>query len=93
MERRTLSEGAAESVRLEVLETAMVLAVLTMSVRSMSETVRVPEVERAALVSLRDAVLMLPVPIVMVGASLVPVTEMVMVLSAVVLALSVARMV
>ena len=47
-----------------------------MSVRSMSETVRVPEVERAALVSLRDAVLMLPVPIVMVGASLTGVTSM-----------------
>ena len=89
---RVASEGAAGSTRLEVPETARVLDVLTMFVRSMSETVRVPEVERAALVSERNAVLELPLPTVMVGESLVPITEMVMVLSAVVLALSVARM-
>jgi hypothetical protein len=45
MERTVLSEGAAGSKRLEVPEITSVLAVLTMSVRSISETVRVPEVE------------------------------------------------
>ena len=89
---RVASEGAAGSTRLEVPEMARVLDVLTMFVRSMSETVRVPEVERATLVSERNAVLELPLPTVMVGESLVPITEIVMVLSAVVLALSVARM-
>ena len=89
---RLLMEGAAGSFRLDVPEMASVEEVLTMFVRSISAMVRVPEVVRAALVSERDEVLELPGPTVMVGMSLVPVTEMVMVLSAVVLALSVARM-
>jgi hypothetical protein len=72
---RVASEGAAGSTLLEVPETARVLVVLTLSVRSMSETVRVPEVERAALVSVRNPVLELPVPTVMVGASLTAVIE------------------
>ena len=79
MERRVLSEGAAGSERSEVPETTIILEVFTMSVRSMSETVTVPDVERAVLVSTREAVLMSPAARVMAGASLVPVTVRVMV--------------
>ena len=91
MERSVLSEGAAGSERLEVPETTMVLEVLTRSVRSMSETVRVPEVERPALVSEREAVCELPEPTVMAGASLEPMTVIVTVSSALTPALSVTR--
>ena len=52
IDRRVLSDGAAGSVRLEVPDTTRVFEVLTMSVRSISETVRVPEVESVVLVSL-----------------------------------------
>ena len=90
---RSLSEGAVGSVRSEVPETTSAEAVETISVRSRSETVTVPEVERATLVSSKAAVLMLPEAMVMAGASLVPVTLIVMVWSVVAPALSVARMV
>ena len=76
MPSRLVSEEAEGSIRLEVPETARLMAVVTMSMPSMSDTVRVPEVARAALVSVRDAVLELPVPTVMVGASLLAFTVM-----------------
>ena len=74
MESRLLSEGAAGSVRFEVPVMVRLLDVSTMLVPSISETVRVPEVERAALVSERDEVLELLGPTVMVGASLTALT-------------------
>jgi hypothetical protein len=70
MERSSASEGAAGSLRLEVPETARVKAVLTMSVVSVSVTVRVPDVVSVVLVSETDAVFVLPVLTLITGASL-----------------------
>ena len=66
------SFGAAGSDRSDVPEMASVLEVLTMSVRSTSVTVNVPDVVSPAFVSAKLAELLLPAPTVMVGASLVP---------------------
>ena len=69
MARRSLSEGAAGSERSELPETASVRVAVTRSVRSLSLTVSVPEVERPVFDSVSEAV---SGPAVITGASLLP---------------------